>query len=318
MKTIFQTLLLLAVFLAPLGLKAQDLTTGDLKVTVVDENNKPMPGTIISIPTATSRIGGATDMDGVVTFRALSPGTYTVEARMSGYKKYVKTGVVVAVGQTAYVDYPMQVLVVDIDSVIVIVAERGISKDFSTVQKISTEQLKQNASGRSDVLNLIEGTNSQVSMGKGGQLVMRGSREGASTMYIDGEKVYGDYGIPGGSIEGVTVLSGGIPAAFGDMTGGVVIITTKTFETGFNEKQAMYDAKREEELAAKKAALEKSGQLIDKDGTIIEKVQDSIPAPNVPAPNTTTPNAPAPKAPAPQAPVPQAPGAVVPVDGNKK
>jgi hypothetical protein len=320
MKTIFQYLLLLAVFLAPLGLKAQDLTTGDLKVTVVDENNKPMPGAIVNIPATTNHVGGATDMDGVVTFRALNPGSYNVEVRMSGYKKYVKTGVVVSVGQTAYANYEMQVLVLELDSVFTVVAERGISKDFSTVQKLSTEQLKQNASGRSDVLNLIEGTNSQVSMGKGGQLVMRGSREGASTMYIDGEKVYGDYGIPGGSIEGVTVLSGGIPAAFGDMTGGVIIITTKTFETGFNEKQAMYDAKMEEELAAKKAALEKSGQLIDKDGTIIEKAQDSIPAPNAPAPNTPAPdpNAPAPKAPAPQAPVPQAPGAVVPVDGNKK
>ena len=76
-------------------------------------------------------------------------------------------------------------------------------------------------------------------------------------------------------------MSGGIPAAYGDMTGGVIIITTKTFESGFAAKQAMYDAAEEEAAAAKKAAAEKSGQLIDKDGTIIEQ---QIPVP-VPVPD---------------------------------
>ncbi|MDQ3110845.1 MAG: carboxypeptidase regulatory-like domain-containing protein [Bacteroidota bacterium] len=295
MKTIFQYLLLSAVFLAPCSLSAQDLTTGDLKVTVLDERNQPMVGAIVTVVSSTTPLGAATDLDGVCTFRALNPGSYTVDAKMSGYKRYVKSGIMINAGQTAYAEYFMQVRVIESDTEVVIIAQAGpLPKEFSTVQNINAEQLKHNAAGRSNLMSLIEGTNSQLSIGKGGQLVMRGSREGASTLYVDGEKVYGSAGVPGGSIQGVTVLSGGIPAAFGDMSGGVVIITTKTFETGYNAKQAMYDARLEEEMAAKKAELEKSGQLIDKDGTIIEK------APATPAPQT----------PAPQAPVP------VPVDGG--
>ncbi len=272
------------MFLSPFFSNAQDLTSGDLKVTVMDEKNEPMIGAIVSVVSVSNHMGGQTDLYGNFTFRALNPGSYTVQASMGGYKKYVKTGIIVNAGQTAYADYPMQVLVVNLDSVVVIVAERSpVEKKFSSIQNINAEDLKHSANGRSDVLSLIEGTSSQVSIGKGGQLVMRGSREGASTMYIDGEKVYGDAGVPGGSIEQVSVLSGGIPAAFGDMSGGVVIITTKTFETGYNAKQAMYEAAQEEELAAKKAALEKSGQLIDKDGTIIEKAPDAA-APQAPVP----------------------------------
>jgi hypothetical protein len=300
MKTIFQYLLLSAVFLAPCSLSAQDLTTGDLKVTVLDEKSQPMPGAIVSVTSSTTPLGAATDLDGVCTFRALNPGTYTVDAKMGGYKTYIKTGIIVNAGQTSYAEYLMQVRVVESDSIFTVYEDAGpISKDFSTIQNINAEQLKHNAAGRSNLLSLIEGSNSQLSIGKGGQLVMRGSREGASTMYVDGEKVYGSAGVPGGSIQGVTVLSGGIPAAFGDMSGGVVIITTKTFETGYNAKLAMYDARLEDEMAAKKAELEKSGQLIDKDGTIIEK------APTTPAPST-----PAPQTPVPPAPVP------VPVDGG--
>ncbi|CAN5918638.1 hypothetical protein BH11BAC7_BH11BAC7_08440 [soil metagenome] len=293
MKTIFQYLLLSAVLLAPCSIQAQDLTTGDLKVTVLDERSQPMVGAIVSVVSSTTPLGGATDLDGVCTFRALNPGTYSVDAKMTGYKRYIKTGIQVNAGQTAYAEYTMQVLVIDGDTVFTVFAEAGpIGKDFSTIQNITAEQLKFSAAGRSNLLSLIEGSNSQLSIGANGQLVMRGSREGASTMYVDGEKVYGSPGVPGGSIQGVTVLSGGIPAAFGDMTGGVVIITTKTFETGYIAKQAMYDEKAEAELAAKKAALEKSGQLIDKDGTIIEKAPAPTPVSNPPAPGTPVPEAP--------------------------
>ncbi len=285
MKKISQYFIFSAILLISFSnVKAQDLTTGDLKVTVLDEKSQPMPGAVVMVVTGGSHIGGATNLDGNFTFRALNPGSYNVEARMLGYKKYVKQGIIVNAGQTAYANYPMQVLVVETDSIFTVTAVRSpVEITFSTIKNINADQLKNSASGRSDVLSLIEGGSSDLSIGKGGQLVMRGSREGASTMFIDGMKVYGNASIPGGSIEQVTVLSGGIPAAYGDMTGGVIIITTKTFESGFAAKQAMYDAAEEEAAAAKKAAAEKSGQLIDKDGTIIEQ-QIPVPVP-VPVPD---------------------------------
>lgn len=286
MKTIYSYFILIAIFLSPFSnLKAQDLTTGDLKITVNDERGEPMPGAIILITSGGSHLNGSTSIEGTYTFRALNPGPYNVEARMTGYKKYTKTGIMVNAGQTAYAQYPMEVLVIQSDSTVEIVAQKGpIDIVFSPVHNIDAGELKTNAGGRSNLLSLVEGKSSDASIGKKGGLVMRGSREGASTMYIDGEKVYGSFGVPGGSIQQVTILSGGIPAAYGDMSGGVVIITTKTFESGFAEKQARYDAAAEEAIAAKKAEAEKNGMTTDKDGNIIEQAQPQTPAPAPQAP----------------------------------
>ncbi|OPZ99136.1 MAG: TonB dependent receptor [Bacteroidetes bacterium ADurb.Bin408] len=56
---------------------------------------------------------------------------------------------------------------------------------------------------------------------------VRGAREEGTVTYIDGVKVRGSSGIPQAAIDQVTVLTGGLPAQYGDATGGVVNITTK-------------------------------------------------------------------------------------------
>ncbi|MBL4741113.1 MAG: TonB-dependent receptor plug domain-containing protein, partial [Sneathiella sp.] len=58
-------------------------------------------------------------------------------------------------------------------------------------------------------------------------LNVRGSRSSGTDVYIDGIKVRGSQNLPKSSIEQVSVITGGIPAQFGDVTGGVINITTK-------------------------------------------------------------------------------------------
>src|SRR6185503_15956170 len=45
--------------------------------------------------------------------------------------------------------------------------------------------------------------------------------------YIDGEKVRGSSALPQSSIEQVSVITGGVPAQYGDATGGFINITTR-------------------------------------------------------------------------------------------
>jgi outer membrane receptor protein involved in Fe transport len=42
-------------------------------------------------------------------------------------------------------------------------------------------------------------------------------------------KVIGAFSIPKAAIKEMSVLTGGIPAQFGDATGGIIIITTKGY-----------------------------------------------------------------------------------------
>ncbi|NCU32890.1 MAG: hypothetical protein EOM23_08170, partial [Candidatus Moranbacteria bacterium] len=56
---------------------------------------------------------------------------------------------------------------------------------------------------------------------------IRGGREDGTVMYIDGVRVRGSSSLPKSALEQVTVITGGLPANYGDATGGVVNITTK-------------------------------------------------------------------------------------------
>lgn len=287
MKTLFKSLIALAAFLLPLAAFAQE--TGSLKVTVLDEKSVPMPGAVVRIVAGGPAIGGQTDMNGIFTFRALQPGTYDVEARMVGYKLFTKQGIVVGAGQTAYVTYPMQLKGLDCDTctnVVVITDKKGpVELNYSTVHTIDAGQVKTIPVQRGDVVGLVTATCSSCSEGPGGQLVMRGARENATTMYVDGEKMYGSGGVPGGAIQQVTVLSGGIPASFGDMTGGVIIITTKSYYSGIAAKQSMYEEAAKEKAEEEKAAKEKSGEHTENGDQIIEKA----PATEQPAPQQQAP-----------------------------
>ena len=62
---------------------------------------------------------------------------------------------------------------------------------------------------------------------EGESLNVRGSRSDATDYYIDGIKVRGTLGVPQSAIEQITVMTGGLPAQYGDATAGIISITTK-------------------------------------------------------------------------------------------
>ncbi len=54
--------------------------------------------------------------------------------------------------------------------------------------------------------------------------------------YIDGVKQDDNLrGVPGSSIGSLTVYVGGVPAKYGDVTGGVVVIETKSYFDLYNQ-----------------------------------------------------------------------------------
>jgi outer membrane cobalamin receptor len=65
---------------------------------------------------------------------------------------------------------------------------------------------------------------------RGEELYFRGSRAGSVVYYIDGVKVRENVpNIPSSGIASISVYTGGMPATYGDSTGGVVVINTKSF-----------------------------------------------------------------------------------------
>ena len=66
-----------------------------------------------------------------------------------------------------------------------------------------------------------------------GNTSIRGARAENTYYYIDGVKVIGTTNLPKSAIQEVSVITGGVPANYGDVTGGIINITTKGAASSF-------------------------------------------------------------------------------------
>ena len=204
---------------------------GTVKGKIIDkENNEPLPFASVVLKKGGSQIAGVTtDFDGKFSFPALTPGKYDLEATYVGYQPIKVAGVVVTGGKITFVpDIKASSGAENLEEFVVIEYEVPlISKDqTSSGGTVTAEDIKK-MPGRSAaaIAATVGGVYSQDDGST--NLNMRGARSGGTDMYIDGIKVRGSQNLPKSAIEQVSVITGGVPAQFGDLTGGIINITTK-------------------------------------------------------------------------------------------
>jgi hypothetical protein len=220
-------LLLSAFIISAIGGVFAQVGTGTLIGTVTDESNgEPVPFANIVVLQAGQQVTGAsTDFDGKYKIPALKPGNdYTVKASVVGFTAQEKRGVVVKSSQNNFVDFKMSAGV-KLDEVVVIDYEVPlIEKDGGSSVTVTGEDIARMPSrGAAAAVTTAAGV--QDNDGQIGSV--RGTRDGATYTYIDGVKVRGSSALPQSAIEQVKIETGGIPAQFGDATGGIINITTK-------------------------------------------------------------------------------------------
>ena len=67
---------------------------------------------------------------------------------------------------------------------------------------------------------------------------MRGGRGNGNVYYVDGVRIRGATNLPKSQINEVTVVTGGVPAKYGDATGGIIDVTTVTRQSIENDRRA--------------------------------------------------------------------------------
>ncbi|MGB0882425.1 MAG: carboxypeptidase regulatory-like domain-containing protein [Vicingaceae bacterium] len=204
---------------------------GSIKGKMLDKDNgEPLPFANIILMKGGSQVAGTTtDFDGKFTFSALTPGKYDLQAIYVGYQKVAISNVVVNGGKITFVpDIKATSSAENIEEFVVVEYKVPlISKDqTSSGGTVTAEDIKK-MPGRSaaSIAATVGGVYSQDDGST--SLNVRGARSSSTDTYIDGIKVRGTQNLPKSSIEQVAVVTGGIPAQYGDVTGGVVSITTK-------------------------------------------------------------------------------------------
>ncbi|MCB9233810.1 MAG: carboxypeptidase regulatory-like domain-containing protein [Bacteroidia bacterium] len=207
------------LFLASAGFAQSD--AGKLKGKVTDDAGEPVPfATVKVIQNGIVKGGSNTDSEGYYSIVAISPGVYTVIASFAGQEKELDN-VTITVGKTKTLDISMTT---DVDLGPVEIYEPIEFDQTTTVQSFDKTQVRE--SGYRDINSVVAIAAGAVPNERDGGINIRGQRGTSTVYFVDGVKMRGVISLPQKSIETINVITGGTPAEYGDMIGGVVSITT--------------------------------------------------------------------------------------------
>lgn len=206
-----------------------------IKVTVTDQKTKetvPYATVVVFLNGVQAGVQN-TDFDGIAVIKPLTPGKYSVKVNFLGYQPKEIKEIPVGEGKTVSLDIAISNEEgVKLDEVqVVSYVVPLVDPDTKTGTTITREQYQAMATKN---INSVASTSAGVYQSdEGASLNIRGMRSGGTQYFVDGERVIGGNAVPQSSVEQVAVILGGLPASYGDATGGVISITTRGPQSKF-------------------------------------------------------------------------------------
>lgn len=259
MKTLKKIMLALAtVIISYININAQS-SSGVIKGRVLTTENEPLYGGLIKITQSGNLIGGTqTDENGKYTYKPLNPGFYEITITSIETRMKQITRIEVNPEKTTYVD--IKVATNTFTDEIVVTAEAYVKpildQSVYSMKSINSDDILHLAAPRGDINAVITAIASDVMIGSDGELHVRGSRGDATAYIVDGVKSPNITAVSGLSIDNLSVITGGIPAQYGDVLGGVIVVTTKDYFSGIRKKhmRESYDNEKYERQKREKNA----------------------------------------------------------------
>lgn len=222
--------LILTVILLSAGFAFAQTGAGSIKGQIVDkETGEAIPFAKIAVfQGGQQKAVSKTDFDGKFLITQLAPGEYDIEVRFVGYQPIRQEGIVVnsdkytvlpkiEMGNSAEMLDVVEVIHYEVPLIDKDGGASGATVTRDDIAKMPTRSAQ-------GIATTVGGVYSAE--GSGG-LSIRGTRSDATYYYIDGIKVRGSSALPKSAIQEVSVITGGVPANYGDLTGGIISITTR-------------------------------------------------------------------------------------------
>jgi hypothetical protein len=223
-------LLFLAFLIAGVSVSAQTSLFGK----VADDAGEPVIlGNVVIYKDGVFVAGTETDFDGNYNFSNTDPGTYDVQVSYVGLSTKKIAGVQVIAGKANKLDIELSSDAVNLDEIVVVDYKVPLIEQDNTTSGgvITSDQIK-NLPTR-NINALAANTAGLAVADEGDEVAIRGSRNNATDYYIDGIRIRGNL-IPESEIDQLQVITGGIEAQYGDVTGGIISITTKGPSNAFS------------------------------------------------------------------------------------
>lgn len=239
------------------GTTALEAQNGAIKGQILNDDRLPVIGATIRILQGGALVAGtSTDTDGKYTVKPLNAGNYEVLISSMETQTKKLTNVYVSAEKTTYVD----ALVAANTFTEVVVegfTEATIEKTYMNIKEIKAEDFVHMAIDRGNIGQAVLAVTSEAMEDSNGDIHFRGGRGEASAYYVDGVRSPGITGVAALSVENVSVITGGIPAQYGDVTSGVVIVTTKDYFGGIQSARMRdsYIKEHKERIKREKNAL---------------------------------------------------------------
>ncbi len=250
--------------------------SGALKGKVYDKaKNEPIPFANVVVELNGTNVGGATtDFDGYYTIKPIPPGKYTIKATYVGYSPVQINGIIVSSDNITAKDIAMDNSAVDL-GVVIVTESKGpelIDPTKTTSGDTKTREDIVNSPTRS-ITSIASNTAGVNQRDDGGALNIKGARSDATFYYIDGVKVRGSSNLPKQGIEQITVITGGIPAQYGDATGGIINVTTREPSKSFNGGAELVSSELFDKYGYNVGGLNFSGPLLVKYDTTLKSTR---------------------------------------------
>jgi len=216
---------------------------GEIQMRLFDEEGLPVDGAVVRAEDGATIRGGATDHEGRLRIGALPAGLYTLRMSYTGKAMQVIDNVRVLPDQITRF---MNVVLRDstffsggVEKVEYI--NPLIDSDGGTMLKLTAKELKNlpSANGGNIKAIVISMSSDIKASPSGNELYFRGSRAGSTVYFIDGIKIRENVpNIPSSGLSSISVYTGGVPAKYGDSTGGYVVIETKSYREDYYERRS--------------------------------------------------------------------------------
>jgi len=225
---------------------AQITQTGTLNGTVYDLEKQPLPGVSVTIKSPAlilPQMVAVTTERGHFRFPALPPGEYTVTFKLPGFKTLIREDIRVRVGVTITLDVGLEQTTIE-ESIVVTGQSPTVDIQRTSMSVNLTKEILQSLPATRSLgtyFNLAPGVTSST---------VHGSSERDNTYNIDGVNVTDPVtGTQAGSfsidiIEELSIQTGGLPAEYGSVRGGVVNVVTKSGSNKFSGSVSGYFRKK--------------------------------------------------------------------------